>query len=717
MSKEIREYLKTSRPYFCALLGGIIGAIFGSVTNNWLALLFGQFFGAIVAVLLAKPKGYILSGCIGSLSALLADLLVLFVFGGPTGTPAVIAMIVGVLCIGFAGGVVACYCAGSHTIRNVFHSPRFLVGFIIIFVLVMTAVFYPMIDTRNPMYSYGDMFLKPGTYFSIYDANIAAYNSTTSHRVKNPDATAIRQENFLPETQLDIIGKYLARKWAWEQGYTVYPDEYGTANPVWNISAGQARDLELDRTIAIDAINVQIVDAQTSIDVTKLQLEEIRQELEKGVTDNEKRLPILERLVANKESTIESLKPQIDEINKLYDSGKVIMESEAVRLWEEATGISANASHRAKLLELWSRDYDRVMAAMSADELAALAKEAEAAPEAVTEDAGETPEETAEETAEETVQQPTLAERYAAFANGKAFILDKNGLRYGAADDNIFQRITRAKNIDPEGKMYYVQENGDSAVEPINQNVTLEAYTSVSEVANTVDFPLGTDNNGRDMLLLLISAMGKSLLIGLLAGSIATFLGLLVGLLAGYVGGVVDDILTFIMNIFTVIPGFVLMIIIYNMVDKSQRGIIMCGTIIGVTSWVWTARSVRSQVISLRNRDHVNLSKLSGHSLFRIILTDILPYIASYVVMAFILQVSSGILAEAQLSILGLGPSMTDGSTLGLMMNWAKLFGAYTSSNAWWAYFPVIGTIALISFSLNLMNTGLDQVFNPTLRD
>ena len=132
---------------------------------------------------------------------------------------------------------------------------------------------------------------------------------------------------------------------------------------------------------------------------------------------------------------------------------------------------------------------------------------------------------------------------------------------------------------------------------------------------------------------------------------------------------------------------------------------------------MWTARSVRSQVISLRNRDHVNLSKLSGHSLFRIITTDILPYIASYVVMAFILQVSSGILAEAQLSLLGLGPKTTTTPTLGLMMNWAKLFGAYTSSNAWWAYFPVILVIALISFSLNLMNTGLDQVFNPTLRD
>ncbi len=700
MSKEIREYLRTSKPYFSALIGGIIGALFGSLTNNWMALLFGQFLGAIVAVLLAKPKGYILSGCVGSLSALLADLLMIFVFGGPSGTPAVIAMIVGVIIIGFAGGVVANYCRTSHTIINVFHSPRFVVGFTLICIIVMTAVFYPMIDTRNPMYSYGDMFLKPGTYFSIYDANIAAYNTTTSHRVKIPDATAIRQENFLPESQLEIIGSYLARKWAWENGYTVYSDSYESANEKWNISKGQARDLEQDRKIAIDTDQEAIAAAETDIELKQAAIEA-----------DPSRKDINERLIASRQKTIDEANAHIEAINKLYDSGKVIVETDAVRLWEDATGIKANAAHRAELLQLWKDNYDAVMAAQTGEELAALVKE-EAAPEAAEESIEE--QEPAEE---ETEPAPTLKERYAAFTNGKAFILGETGLRYGSSADNTFQRITRAKNIDPEGTMSYVQKNSTPGVDPIEQDVTLEAYTSVSEVANTVNFPLGTDNNGRDMLLLLISAVGKSLLIGLLAGSIATLLGLLVGLLAGYVGGIVDDILTFIMNIFTVIPGFVLMIIIYNMVDKSQRGIVMCGTIIGVTSWVWTARSVRSQVISLRNRDHVNLSKLSGHSLFRIILTDILPYIASYVVMAFILQVSSGILAEAQLSILGLGPSMTDGSTLGLMMNWAKLFGAYTSSNAWWAYFPVIGTIALISFSLNLMNTGLDQVFNPTLRD
>jgi ABC-type dipeptide/oligopeptide/nickel transport system permease subunit len=228
--------------------------------------------------------------------------------------------------------------------------------------------------------------------------------------------------------------------------------------------------------------------------------------------------------------------------------------------------------------------------------------------------------------------------------------------------------------------------------------------------------PFGTDNFGRDMLKELASAVGTSLIIGLIAGVVATFIGLALGLLAGYVGGIVDDIIMFVTNLFTVIPSFVLLILISFSIGASYRGVTVVAIVIGLTSWVWTTRSVRAQVVSLRNRDHVNLSKLSGHSLLRIILTDILPYIASYVVMALILQICSGILAEAQISMLGLGPSTTTTPTLGLMMYWAMSYAAHLNG-AWWAYFPVIGTIALISFSLNLMNTGLDQVFNPTLRD
>jgi peptide/nickel transport system permease protein len=246
--------------------------------------------------------------------------------------------------------------------------------------------------------------------------------------------------------------------------------------------------------------------------------------------------------------------------------------------------------------------------------------------------------------------------------------------------------------------------------------VSPQDYVNVNQVANVRLLPLGTDNFGRDVLTELVKAIEVSLKIGLVAGLIATMIGLILGLVSGYVGGIVDDGIMFITNLFTVIPSFVLLILISFSIGQEQRGAFTIATVIGLTSWVWTARAVRSQVISLRHRDHVNLSKLSGHSIAHIILSDILPYVASYVIMALILQISSGILAEAGLSILGLGPRTTEVPTLGLMMNWAMIYQAHILGK-WWAYFPVITAIALISFSLNLMNTGLDQVFNPSLRE
>jgi peptide/nickel transport system permease protein len=241
-------------------------------------------------------------------------------------------------------------------------------------------------------------------------------------------------------------------------------------------------------------------------------------------------------------------------------------------------------------------------------------------------------------------------------------------------------------------------------------------YVNINQLTNVRVLPLGTDNFGRDVLTELVTATQLSLQIGFVAGLVATLIGLVLGLLGGYVGGLVDDVIMFITNIFTVIPSFVLLILISFSIGQEHRGAFVIAIVIGLTSWVWTARAVRSQVISLRNRDHVNLSKLSGHSIAHIIIRDILPYIASYVIMALILQISSAILVEAGLSILGLGPRTTEVPTLGLMMNWAMIYQAHLLGK-WWAYFPVILTIALISFSLNLMNTGLDQVFNPALRD
>ena len=281
---------------------------------------------------------------------------------------------------------------------------------------------------------------------------------------------------------------------------------------------------------------------------------------------------------------------------------------------------------------------------------------------------------------------------------------------------NYYKRLNRSLADLRSGDTIILANENEEGVLEESSKITTTDYVRVGSVANVKVLPLGTDNFGRDVLKQLVSATGTSIKIGLIAGTIATLIGLTLGLLAGYIGGTFDDFIMFLTNVFTVIPGFVLLILISYSIGQEQRGPAVVALVIGLTSWTWTCRSVRSQVISLRNRDHVNLSKLSGHSLFRIVLTDILPYIASYVVMAFILQVSSGILSEAQLSMLGLGPKTTETATLGLMMNWAMLYSAHTNGS-WWAYFPVILTITLISFSLNLMNTGMDQVFNPTLRD
>ncbi len=294
---------------------------------------------------------------------------------------------------------------------------------------------------------------------------------------------------------------------------------------------------------------------------------------------------------------------------------------------------------------------------------------------------------------------------------------DPSKVKMTQAKKKKFKRLNaNLESLKAADSLSVMQKNAESGELEEVSKIEKTDYINVTDVTNTKFLPLGTDNFGRDVLKELASAARTSILIGIIAGVVATVIGLFMGLLAGYIGGIVDDIISFITNIFTVIPSFVLLILISYSLSQDQRGPSTVAIVIGFTSWTWTARSVRSQVISLRNRDHVNLSKLSGHSLFRIIMTDILPYIASYVVMAFILQVSSGILAESQLSLLGLGPKTTEVPTLGLMMNWAMLYSAHLNGS-WWAYFPVILMIALISFSLNLMNTALDQIFNPTLRD
>ena len=223
---------------------------------------------------------------------------------------------------------------------------------------------------------------------------------------------------------------------------------------------------------------------------------------------------------------------------------------------------------------------------------------------------------------------------------------------------------------------------------------------------------LGTDHLGRDYVSLLIAGLRSSLYVGLIAGVIATTIGVFIGLFGGFRGGWIDEILNMGTNLFIVIPQFVILVLISSAV-KEGRSLTLIGLIIGLTSWSWSARAVRAQASSLRSRDHIALARMNGAGSLKIVVKHVLPYLLSYVFMVFIMQVSSGILSEASISMIGLGP--LDSTSLRIILNQAKDNGALSDS-IWIAFLPATLVITLTVFALYLINTSMEGVFNPRLR-
>jgi len=223
--------------------------------------------------------------------------------------------------------------------------------------------------------------------------------------------------------------------------------------------------------------------------------------------------------------------------------------------------------------------------------------------------------------------------------------------------------------------------------------------------------PLGSDNFGHDVLAVLMAGTRTSLIIGLVAGIVATVIGVIVGLVAGYIGGWFEELLMGATNVVLAIPSIIVLILIS--ISLPQSSIWSLAVVIGITSWPWTARAVRAQASSVATREHIDVARLSGARLPGILLRDVLPYILSYTVMAFVLQVAGAILAESALSMLGLGPS--GANSLGIQLHWALAFQA-VGGGAWWAFLPPTIVLTLVSFGFLLLQSSLDEVFNPRLR-
>jgi peptide/nickel transport system permease protein len=224
-------------------------------------------------------------------------------------------------------------------------------------------------------------------------------------------------------------------------------------------------------------------------------------------------------------------------------------------------------------------------------------------------------------------------------------------------------------------------------------------------------FPLGTDYMGRNLLALLLSGIENSLYIGLIAALISLAIGVVIGVLSGFKGGVTDSSLMLITDVILVLPSILIMMLIAAYLQ--ERNPLFVSIVIGVTAWPWVARAVRSQMMSLKSREFMYMSRMAGLKDVRIIFEDLLPNMASYIFMAFVLLMSGAMIAEAGLSMIGLG--VTKGVSLGAILYWAQIFEAVRRGIWWWFAPPGICLIAMAS-SLLLTSTALDEYFSPRLR-
>ena len=230
---------------------------------------------------------------------------------------------------------------------------------------------------------------------------------------------------------------------------------------------------------------------------------------------------------------------------------------------------------------------------------------------------------------------------------------------------------------------------------------------------------LGTTVFAQDVWSQLLTSTQATLFVGLLAAAIATVLSVLIGVSAGYLGGSADEGLSLVANVFLAIPGLPLLIVIANYVPSAGSSIVVVAAIIAVTNWAYTARTLRAQTLSLRNRDFVEAARVSGEGRSRIILVEVLPNLIPIVAASFLFTSLSAISAYIVIAFLGLAGSPTS-SPPGLW-NWGEMLREGFANNAvrggwWWWWAPPGVFIAILGTGLALLNFGIDEFINPRLR-
>ena len=244
--------------------------------------------------------------------------------------------------------------------------------------------------------------------------------------------------------------------------------------------------------------------------------------------------------------------------------------------------------------------------------------------------------------------------------------------------------------------------------DPVKTNVSKRLLPPMWLEKGSPDYPLGTDNLGRDVLSRIIYGSQVSLIVGIFAVMLAGAIGGVLGLVSGYYGGWIDAIIMRTVDAFLAIPSMLLMLIILFVMGPSLGTLIFT---LGITNWVKYARIIRGEVLSMKERDFVKASRTVGASDARIIFTHILPNVTSSFIVVSTISVAAAIISEASLSFLGLGVQPPTVSWGGMLSDGRQ----YLATSWWVATFPGIA-ITVTVLGIIFLGDWIRDVLDPKMK-
>ena len=228
----------------------------------------------------------------------------------------------------------------------------------------------------------------------------------------------------------------------------------------------------------------------------------------------------------------------------------------------------------------------------------------------------------------------------------------------------------------------------------------------------SIAHPFGTDRQGRDLFATMVAGTPLTLRIGFIAGLLGVGFGAILGFVSAYYRGGLDAVIRSVVDIGLTVPGLLVLILI---AVSLRRGLTVnqMAIIVASLAWLNPARTIRAQVLSLRERGYVEVARLSGMSGPEIIVKELMPNLLPYLAATLVNSVSSAILASVGLEVLGLGP--IDSPTLGMTLYWVN-FNAALINGWWWWWTAPIAIILVVFLGLFFLTVGLDEIANPRLR-